>query len=225
MSDKSVMSHWVPQILLGESERDLIDPWSLMVRNVFLLAIFKVDMHKTSNGFLNTTSGTSHLSQWLPEWIQGLTPHSFSVPFTKKSVKTEYLIKGISTLNTKAARTCSPPRPPGVLTCVAPASDVAVAGLLEHPLPLHGQTGGENVTTERHALPGLMAHRSWRQAHQGQVIVVAVGVVAWVEDDLIDCVFLLVLLRDQGMVVADSDLVLLSAVSISAAKFRGTKAK
>lgn len=109
------------------------------------------------------------------------------------------------------------------LTCVTPAGDVTVAGLFEHPLPLHGQTGGENVTTERHALPGRMAQHSRRQAHQGQVVVVAVGMIARVEDDLIHGVFLLVLLRDQGMVVAHSDLVLLGAVSVSAAENRWMK--
>lgn len=102
---------------------------------------------------------------------------------------------------------------------------MTVAGLFEHPLPLHGQAGRENVTTERHTLPGRVAHRSRRQAHQGQVVVVAVGVVARVEDDLIHGVLLLVLLRDQGMVVAHSDLVLLGAVSIPAAENRGTEGR
>lgn len=152
--------------------------------------------------------------------------YRFSCPFFKNKISQYW----VSKLNLDLCLTRTLPRPaplhaPTVLTCVTPAGDVTVAGLFEHPLPLHGQTGGENVTTERHALPGRVAHHSRRQAHQGQVVVVAVGVIARVGDDLIHGVLLLVLLRDQGMVVAHSDLVLLGAVTISAAKNRGTKGR
>lgn len=115
------------------------------------------------------------------------------------------------------------PRHTSALTCVTPAGDVTVAGLFEHPLPLHGQTRGKNVAAERHALSGRVAHSPRRQTHQGQVVIIAVGVIAWVEDDLINSVLLLILLRDEGVVVAHSDFVLLGAVSISAHRNGGMR--
>lgn len=115
------------------------------------------------------------------------------------------------------------PRHTSALTCVAPAGDVTVAGLFENPLPLHGQTGGKNVAAERGALAGRVAHSPRRQTHQGQVVIVAVGVIAWVEDDLLNSVLLFILFRDEGVVVAHSDFVLLGAVSISAHRDGGMR--
>ena len=114
----------------------------------------------------------------------------------------------------------APPGPPS-LTCVTPAGDVTVAGLFEHPLFLHRQTGRKNMPAERHALSRHLAHRPRSQANQGQVVIVAVGVVARVEDYLIYGVLLFVFLGDKGVVVAHSDFILLGAVSVPAESNRG----
>lgn len=103
-----------------------------------------------------------------------------------------------------------------IRTCVAPAGDVTVAGLFEHSLSLHGQTGGKNMTTEWHTLSWHLAHCPRRQTNQGQVVIVAMGLIAWVEDNLINGVLLFVFFRDEGVVVAHSNFILLGAVSISA---------
>lgn len=108
-----------------------------------------------------------------------------------------------------------------ILTRVTPAGDVTVAGLFEHSLSLHGQTGGKNVTTECHTLSWYLAHCPRRQTNQGQVVIVAIGVIAWVEDNVINSVLLFVLFRDEGVVVAHSNFILLGAVSISAHRNRG----
>lgn len=100
------------------------------------------------------------------------------------------------------------------LTCVPPACNVTVAGLFEHFLFPHGQAGGKDVTTKRHTLSWRLAHRPWWQANQGQVIIVAVGVVVRVQDDLINAILLFILLRNKGVVVPQSDFILLGAVSI-----------
>lgn len=97
----------------------------------------------------------------------------------------------------------------GLLTCVAPASDVTAGGGPGCLLPVPGQAGRQHMATEGHT-----AAPSPRQPHQGQVVVVAMDRVARVGDDLLHGVFRLVLLWHQDVVVAHSDFVRLCAVPI-----------
>lgn len=105
-------------------------------------------------------------------------------------------------------------------TCVTPTGDVAVAGLVEDPLPLHWKTDGKNVTTKRHTASWRLAQWPRQQANQGQVVILAIVVVMWVKEDLMDAVFLFMFFRDKRVMVPDSDLILLARVSIPAGQKR-----
>lgn len=103
-----------------------------------------------------------------------------------------------------------------VLTCVTPAGDVTVTGFFENSLFSSRQTGGKDLTAEWHAFSWQLVHGSRRQTDQGQVIIIALMVVVWMEDNLVHAVLCFIFLGDEGVVVSYSDFVLLGAVSISA---------
>ena len=100
------------------------------------------------------------------------------------------------------------------VTCVAPAGDVAVAGLSEHSLPFVRQAGGKNVATERHALSVHVAQGPRQQTNQGQVVVVAVVVIIGMKEDLVDGVLLFVFFGDKRVVVPHSNFILLGGVAV-----------
>lgn len=106
------------------------------------------------------------------------------------------------------------------LTCVAPAGNVTVAGLFEHSLFPHGQAGGKDMTAEWHTLSRHLVHCPLWQMNQGQVVIIAMGVVAWMEHNLIDTILLFIFLRDEGVVISHSNFILLGAVSIPAENCR-----
>lgn len=138
-----------------------------------------------------------------------------------------YILNTRTKLNYVMFCTSGPPYPPPLytqthtLTRITPASNMTVAGLFEHSLFPHGQTGGKNMTAEWHTLSRHLAHGPRWQTNQGQVVIVVMGVVAWVEDNLIDAVLFFIFLRDEGVVVAHSNFILLGAVSVPGERNRG----
>lgn len=93
---------------------------------------------------------------------------------------------------------------------------MTVPGLFEDSLPFHRQTDGKDVAAEGHTLSSPLARRPRQQANQRQVVVVAQAVIIWVEEDLGHGVLLLILFRDQSMIVPQPDLVLLGGVAVPA---------
>lgn len=55
-----------------------------------------------------------------------------------------------------------------------------------------------------------------QQANQCQVVIVAVAVIIWMEEDLIDGILLLIFFRDKRMIVSYSNLILLGGIAIPA---------
>lgn len=111
------------------------------------------------------------------------------------------------------------------LTCVTPASNVTVTGLFDYSLFSHGQTGRKNMAAEWHTLPWHLIHCPWWQMNQGQVVIIAMGVVTRMKHNLINAILLFIFLGDKGVVVAHSDFILLSAVSIPAKRNSGIDPK
>lgn len=72
------------------------------------------------------------------------------------------------------------------------------------------------MAAEGHTLSPPVARRPGQQADQRQVVVVAQAVIIWVEEDLGHGVLLLVLFRDQSVIVPQPDLVLLGGVAVPA---------
>lgn len=72
------------------------------------------------------------------------------------------------------------------------------------------------MAAEGHTLSSPVAWRPGQQADQRQVVVVAQAVIIGVEEDLGHGVLLLVLFRDQSVIVPQPDLVLLGGVAVPA---------
>lgn len=101
-------------------------------------------------------------------------------------------------------------------TCVSPACDVAVADVLWHFLPPHWQAGGQHETVQHDALARDTPVSSVaRHTQQCQVVVITVSMVAWVKDDLLHGVFFLVLFRNQRVIIAHTNFIQPSAVTVS----------
>lgn len=101
------------------------------------------------------------------------------------------------------------------LTRVSPACDVALGQVLRCSFPPIRQAHRKYGVTLVHALSALTPLTSVLcQAHQSEVVVVALWTVARMQDDSVHTVFVLVFLGNEGVIIADADFVGACSVTV-----------
>lgn len=101
------------------------------------------------------------------------------------------------------------------LTRVSPASNVALSQVLRSSFPPFWQAHRKYSVTLAHALSAVTSVSSVpHQAHQSEVVVVAMWTIARMQDDFVHGIFVLVFLWNEGVIIADSYFVGACAITV-----------